>query len=74
MNKEIRWIRAIEATSAAFQTVDALSGGAGDDIGNAAILSCRADLAHVIKKLNNLALMCGCSPAALKTARNLNEA
>ena len=68
MNEEIggRLLQAYEATLGAFAAVESVSGGL-DGFGNSSLLEVRNDLSHTAKRLRNMALLNGASPAAVET-------
>jgi hypothetical protein len=57
MNTDSRWTRALEHLSAAFQEVESLSGAATAPFGNSSVLEVRHELAYMIRRVANLALL-----------------
>lgn len=68
-----RLLQAIEALSTAFRMVDDL-GGCSTDFGNPVLLEARTELAHLIRRLTNLAFIHDVPMEATETAKRLNQA
>ena len=58
--------RAYSATLTALKAVEGVGTGL-DGFGNSSLLEVRNDLAHTAKRLRNMALLHGASPAAVET-------
>jgi len=68
-----RWLQVFEHLSAAFPGIEGLCGGASDGFGNSALLECRNDWGHLIRRWNNLALLHGFPPAAVERAGGIHD-
>ena len=70
MNEEtgVALLRALEGTVTAFAAVESVS-GASDAFGNSALLEVRNDLAHLTRRIRNLALLHGADPGAVEKAK-----
>jgi len=62
------WLKALSSASEAFEAVEGLCGTSGD-LGNSAVLEVRNDLSFTIRRLTNLSLLHGVSPAEVEKAR-----